>query len=590
VTPRVRNSLIAAGVAAAAVAAALQFWPRPGSGVAPVRAPGQEGAAPGAPEASARRPDLLLVVYDARRRDDFSFGPFGNKRGDTPFLAAFSREALLFEDAVSPGAWTAPVHASMFSGRSVCELGIDFYNPGYAAFDASHLSLAEALGMAGYQTVAWADHPYFFNRDTRVSLIRGFEQFDVINDFERYASHTNVGTPGGATERRYDLAGLPALGQAEIAAQLDGFKRGELRFDLARQADFDPATGLYFARLEDLYRDSAYFQKRYRDDFDAHVFAGTRTRPFFLFVNLHMCDVALPDPGLFSRWLLRTVLMNAQSRGIVPAAGGLASGLPELTPALQKQAFDNRFYDATFRALWEYLEKRGLTRNLVSVVTSDHGVSFGEKGESFHLHAGARAYEYISRVPLLVRFPAGSPLARWHGRRTDKVSLTDVFKTLVDLALGPGSFRADPPLRSRSLVERLERNEFDEVLVSESALVPDSYRVLPEAAGYSRAVYQGTLKLLEAPELYRMSRERVTGLSRIGPEAGESRLAPLLELYDLAADPHETRDLAAQRPEQVARLRRAAGDWSCSPLASSSARPEWDPEALKTLRALGYIH
>jgi uncharacterized protein (DUF58 family) len=82
----------------------------------------------------------------------------------------------------------------------------------------------------------------------------------------------------------------------------------------------------------------------------------------------------------------------------------------------------------------------------------------------------------------------------------------------------------------------------------------------------------------------------VSGLSRIGPDAGESRLAPLLELYDLAADPHETRDLAAQRPEQVARLRRAAGDWSCVPLASSSARPEWDPEALKTLRALGYIH
>ena len=70
-----------------------------------------------------------------------------------------------------------------------------------------------------------------------------------------------------------------------------------------------------------------------------------------------MCASAMPDPGLFSRWLLRTMLMNAQSRGVAPGAGQVSSWLPELTPALHKQAFDNRFYDATFRALWDYLER-----------------------------------------------------------------------------------------------------------------------------------------------------------------------------------------------------------------------------------------
>lgn len=540
-------------------------------------------------ETRSSRPDLLLVVYDARRRDDFSFGPFGNRRGDTPFLAGFAQRALYFQDAVSPGTWTVPVHASMFSGRSVCELGIDFYNPGYSAFDDSFPSLAEVLSRAGYQTVAWADHPYFFNRETRFSLLRGFQQFDVINDFERYASYTNVGTARGAVERRYALAGLPAMDQAEIDGQLARFKHGELRFDLAREADFEPGPGLYLARLDELYRASDYFRKRYQASFDAHVFAGPRTRPFFLFVNLHMCAIALPDPGLFSRWLLRTLLMNAQSRGFLPEPGIVAKRLPELTPALQKQAFDNRFYDATFKALWEYLEQRDLTRNLVSVVTSDHGVSFGEKGESFHLHAGARAYEYISRVPLVVRFPPGSPHARWHGTRTEKVSLTDVFRTMVDLGLGRGVFRSDPPARGESLVERLERSEFDEALVSESALVPDSYRALPGAAGYSRALYSGAFKLLQAPELYRLTRQQVSGTTRLGPGTAGDRLPALEELYDLASDPHEQHDLSRARPAVVARLKALGDPWRCAPLTTRAVRPEWDPEALKTLRALGYI-
>ena len=585
-TRRAARGLLAAGLATSA-AAAVAFWPRQPSAPSPLRG-SRPTWLPERPRPG--RPDLLLVVYDARRRDDFSFGPFGNRRGDTPFLARFARDAVSFEEAVSPGTWTVPVHASMFSGRSVCDLGIDFYNPGHASFDDSFLSLAEVLGWAGYQTIAWADHPYFFAGDTRFSLIRGFEQFDVVNDFQRYGSNTNVGTRGGAVERRHDLAGLPPLGEAEVQAELDRFKRGELRFDLVREADLDPQRGLYLARLEELYSASDYFRKRYQDDFDTRVFAGPRSRPFFLFVNLHMCAVALPDPGLYSRWLLRTVLMNAQSRGFVPEPGKVSSRLPELTPALQKQAFDNRFYDATFRALWSYLERRGLTENLVSVVTSDHGVSFGEKGESFQLHAGARPHEYIARVPLLLRFPPGSANSRWHGRRGERVSLVDVFRTLVDLALGPGVFRSDGPVRGKSLLERLERNEFEELVASESALVPDSYHSQPGAAGYSRAVYQGTLKLLEAPELYRLSRARIVGTSRIGPETTEGRLPALLELYDLASDPHEQHDLATQRPELAARLKQAAGGWTCAPLATPAARPQWDPEALETLRALGYIH
>jgi hypothetical protein len=49
--------------------------------------------------------------------------------------------------------------------------------------------------------VVYADHPFFFHRDQRVSLVRGFAQFSVIADFGTYSSYTNVGTSRGAARR-----------------------------------------------------------------------------------------------------------------------------------------------------------------------------------------------------------------------------------------------------------------------------------------------------------------------------------------------------------------------------------------------------
>ncbi len=100
------------------------------------------------PKTKQSQPNILLVVYDARRRDDFSFGPFGQHRADTPFLADFKNDAVFFEDAIAPGCWTVPVHGSIFSGLSVRDLEIDWYNPGQSSFPDEFLSLAEILQWA----------------------------------------------------------------------------------------------------------------------------------------------------------------------------------------------------------------------------------------------------------------------------------------------------------------------------------------------------------------------------------------------------------------------------------------------------------
>jgi len=565
----------------------------------------------------AQRPNLLLVVYDARRRDDFSFGPFGNRRGDTPFLAHFKDEAVYFEAALAPGCWTVPVHAAIFSGLSVCELGNDYYNPGWSAFPSGVLSLAEILKLAGYRTIAYPDHPYFYNSHEGVSLIRGFEQFNVISDYESYTSATNIGTPGGKVvhEPRLEVMRKP-LARAAVAEAVREFNAGE-RAPEAGPVDRDPLNDVLLAPLDPLYRLSDYFRERYAREFDAHVFGdAARSRPFFLFLNLHMATVARPDPGLFTRWALETLILNGRARGrrlSPPAAqedlnawlqtNATAIGLrhaPFASAATYlKHVFDNRFYDASFEAVWKYLEERGLTKNTVTVVTSDHGMSLRENGETLYLHSGARPYQYIVGAPLVIRFPEGSAEASLHGRYAEVVSLIDLFPTLVDLGLGPGTFERNLPVRGQNLLVRIRNRSFEPYVVTEAAWGPSSYRVAPGVMGYSKAVIAGNLKLIHVAEPFWLP-DGAPGwpitvrlgevLSLPSPHPVVHRLPEGIDLlFDLGADPEERNDLARERPKEVARLKALVRSWSCHSLPWGPAAPIWQGESLSTLRSLGYV-
>jgi arylsulfatase A-like enzyme len=552
------------------------------------------------------RPNILFVVYDARRRDDFSFGPFGNRRGDTRFLAELKDRAVYFENAIAPGCWTVPVHASMFTGRSVCSLGTDYYNPGYTMLSPAVLSLAEILGAAGYQTVAYADHPFFFSGDPKVSLIRGFAQWSVIAEFGSYSSYTNVGTPKNAVERRSTLTGMPEMTVSELETEMSRFNRRELPLDPERDGDYDQEHDLYIARLPDLFDQSSYFDKRYRADFDEHVFAAKNQPPFFLFLNLHMCTIANPDVGLFERWWLKTLMLNAQRQAarLEPPRSGesvrrtlnrnfrLLKLRHEFdTPfTFLKHVYDNRFYDATFQAMWKYLERRGLMRDTAVIVTSDHGQSFGEHGEKFYLHGGARPYEYITRVPLVLRFPDRSPESALHRKYGEEVLLTDLFDTILEMGAGSPSPGRTAPARDRSLLRRLREDRFDSTFLSESSLRPYEDESRPGLAGYAKAVYADGFKLIYAPEPRRVA-EGWPLDERLAPGSGSVPVeAPLSLLYDLSRDPHERTDLSGQRPDVVERLRRLAVNWDCrSELTAPASKPDWDPNTVETLRALGYI-
>jgi len=83
-----------------------------------------------------------------------------------------------------------------------------------------------------------------------------------------------------------------------------------------------------------------------------------------------------------------------------------------------------RYFDAEIGRLLEAIEERGLGERTLVAFTADHGEALGENDYWF-AHG-----EYLNdgqlHVPLMFRIPGRAPV-----RRTDVVSLTDVFQTLL---------------------------------------------------------------------------------------------------------------------------------------------------------------
>jgi arylsulfatase A-like enzyme/Tfp pilus assembly protein PilF len=160
------------------------------------------------------------------------------------------------------------------------------------------------------------------------------------------------------------------------------------------------------------------------------------------------------------------------------------------------------YVDAQLGVLFEELRKRGTLDNTVVVLTSDHGEALGDKGEERH---GFFAYDAVLHVPLIVSYPgAESKTIR------ENAGHTDIFPTICDLVGLP---------------------------------VPDQIQgesLLPIAGGVARknpSIYFESLSpsfFLEAAPLRGFIRGNLKFIDQ-----------PLKEVYDLAADPGEEKNLAA---------------------------------------------
>jgi arylsulfatase A-like enzyme len=144
----------------------------------------------------------VFVVLDTVRRDATGVdGPAtpAALSGDaaTPNLNRLAAEGVTFTGAWSAAPWTAPSHASMFTGMMPSQHMCLMIRPG---LDAHIPTAAAQLTEAGYATTAFFSNPWLSDKSTR--LLRGFEN-KVLSDIGGLGAMTSSeGDQGGALSLR----------------------------------------------------------------------------------------------------------------------------------------------------------------------------------------------------------------------------------------------------------------------------------------------------------------------------------------------------------------------------------------------------
>ena len=114
-------------------------------------------------------PNVVVILVDTTRADRLSC--YGHVRPTTPRLDALADESMVYTQAISPGAWTPPSHASIFTGTYASRHGVDRTHP---YLDTPMTTLPEYFRGRGYRTYGISSN-YWISAATCYD--RGFDVF-----------------------------------------------------------------------------------------------------------------------------------------------------------------------------------------------------------------------------------------------------------------------------------------------------------------------------------------------------------------------------------------------------------------------------
>ena len=340
---------------------------------------------------------VALVVLDTLRKDRF----------DEYFDWLPGRR---FENAYTTANWTAPAHASLFTGQYGTEVGVTAKSRTLAC---GQPVLPEQLRAAGYETIGLSANP---NVSSSNRFDRGFDEFvnptylknpgrDDLVDWEQFVSKTD------STGPRLYLEGLWETLRGEYAAV------PSLRYGL----------GIFLG--------SDQLRKTVPDDGATTVRERvTEMRPdgdTFLFVNLMEAHTPYDPPEPY----------NTLGEPVQVTLQDTFTGVDD--PDRVRTGYDDaaRYLADIYEEIFAQLEEK-----FDYVVTlSDHGEMLGEEGLWNHTYG---LYKPVTHVPLVVSGPGLS------GDCSRPVSLLDVHRTILEIA------GVDAESRGHDLREETERRDY----------------------------------------------------------------------------------------------------------------------------------
>ncbi len=426
------------------------------------------------------RPNILLVILDTARADRFPWQ--GYAKPTAPRLAELARDGVVYTRAFSPGPWTVPAHASLFTGQYPSLHRTDC---GSLRLPDEATTLAETLRAAGYRTIGYTANPW-------IGKGYNFNQgFDTYVETWRDVPENSEDTGATITNERV------------------------IRWLRWRQ-----------------------------DNREA------RRQPFFLFINYFEAHLPYhpPEPER-----TRLIGPDADPRRVArlsrlshPEEMRFIMGISDLDAAdlaLLNALYDGEiaYVDRKVGEVLDVLRGLGILDRTVIAIAGDHGENIGDHGMMDHKLS---VHDTLLHVPMLVRYPPRVP----PGRVVEAaVQLHDLHPTILALAGVP--LPAGVPIEAVPLPD---------------AGVPTPGRdpagsIISEFVGPPVEFLDVLEDLFPGQDLSRFDRKLVA-LRKGGWKihwGSDGRHA----LFNVAADPGETRDLAASETGRVQAFENLVDQW-----------------------------
>jgi arylsulfatase A-like enzyme len=332
------------------------------------------GRATTSPARAPGAPNVLLIVFDTFRAG--AMGTYGSTKGITPAVDRFAARGTVFDWAIASAGWTVPSHATMFTGRYAQRTGVDFHH----RFGTREPTLAEAFGAHGYETAGFAANLHYTTWES--GLDRGFQSW---SDYPRSLEMVIKSTLHGQSNLMEDL--LRAEGWRN---RLGALRRKRLIVE--PKPEGPPVDA-----------------REITDRFLHWQASREASRAWFAFLNYF-------DP--------HKPYLSPRRR---------VSGASPADSVRAGYEADIAFLDTHVGRLLDTLERAGTLRNMLVIITADHGEHFGEHGLQNHANS---VYTALVHVPLIVRWDGHVPAGR---RVSAVVSHRDLPRTIVELAGLEGS-------------------------------------------------------------------------------------------------------------------------------------------------------
>ncbi len=455
------------------------------------------------------KPNIILFLIDDLGWADL--GITGSKYYETPHLDKLAREGAFFTDAYAANPVCSPTRASVLTGKYPSRIGLTNHSGARGGMGPQYkLTPPEVVGNMPPGDVTLAEALKSAGYTTahigkwhlQAHHMKGREYYPEANGFDLNIAGHKMGQPGDYyfpyTSKQHPSTNVPDME--------DG-----------KEGDY----------LTDALTDKAI--KFIEDQ------AGQGESPFFLnfwYYTVH--TPIIPDKSKLKKYNQKAKSMWLDQKAKV--------GIKEhqsISRAVQSSAAYAcmvESMDENIGRIIATLKKRGIFENTIIVFLSDNGGLSTGSGpnsptSSLPLRAGkAWVYEGGIRSPLIISYPAGLK----PGLKVNEPAVsTDIYPTLLDLA--------GLPLIPEQHVDGLSLKPLlsgKKAILGREAIYfhyPHYHHI--NTMGPAGAVRMGDYKLIEVYE------------------SGQC------ELYNLREDIGEQKNLASQKPELVAKMKKMLQEW-----------------------------